>query len=201
MREIEFRGKRLDNGEWVYGNYCESLISGCFILCFKMGTKGVKHGFSISDNLVVYEVDYRTVGQFVRYGKNNIKIFKGDIVAESVAGEVIWDGEGVIVECPLGVVVWQDFTYNVLPVKKGKVKLKEGCKQHLDDINGFAELNISRHDGQFYKWDYLDVIGNIYENSILLDYKHQRDFTEEEAEKYNLALSKIAKYKKTIYIL
>ena len=25
MREIEFRGRRVDNKEWVYGYYCESI--------------------------------------------------------------------------------------------------------------------------------------------------------------------------------
>ncbi len=31
MREIEFRGKRIDNGEWVYGNLMQFEDSATFI--------------------------------------------------------------------------------------------------------------------------------------------------------------------------
>lgn len=36
MQYILFRGKRVDNGEWVEGYYYESKISGCFILSPKI---------------------------------------------------------------------------------------------------------------------------------------------------------------------
>lgn len=32
MRESEFRGKRIDNGEWVYGNLMQFEDSGTFIV-------------------------------------------------------------------------------------------------------------------------------------------------------------------------
>ena len=36
MREILFKAKRMDNGEWVEGYYYESKISGCYILTPKL---------------------------------------------------------------------------------------------------------------------------------------------------------------------
>lgn len=91
MREILFRGKRIDNGEWVEGSY--AFQYGCHEILLP-STDG-EYGF---DRYFIYP---ETVGQFTGLtDRNGKKIFEGDVVrhynnltdsTKYEVGKVFWD--------------------------------------------------------------------------------------------------------------
>lgn len=76
MREILFRGKRLDNGEWVYGDLLNHYDGGAEIFEHK---ETIFVGKKLEGRW--YFVDSKTISQFTGlYDRNDVKIFEGDIV-------------------------------------------------------------------------------------------------------------------------
>ena len=150
MREILFRGKRADNGEWVEGYYARESNHACFANELKYHqyiSKDVFMDWGLG-GLEQYEVIPETIGQYTGLcDKNGKKIFEGDIFRP-------FDNEIVVV-------TWIDY-YSTLGFL---------CRiEHTETKRG-KEITES-HDGWSMLCDYelsnLEIIGNVTDNPELL---------------------------------
>ena len=161
MREILFRGKRIDNGEWVEGCLLKVTLEGktahlIFGDNFSLIGGDVK---ALSHALV----DPDTVGQFTGLtDKNGKKIFEGDIVRygmiydfecylESLENPDAYDGEVCDHDIEVDVVEWcLGYDYPAFDLKK-----------HQFECNGLSQIMCGDYE--------YEIIGNIHDNPELLE--------------------------------
>ena len=146
MRYISFRGKRVDNGEWVYGYLVEMF--------------GVLNIIGKDNENIVYEIIPETVGQFTGLTDNNgNKIFEGDIVKYS-------DEEYY---CPeeytefIGEIVFEKGAFGIGCRKELPIDLDYWCDN--DNFVSLWELYWNLNCAQC-ELPMIEVIGNVFDNNL-----------------------------------
>jgi uncharacterized phage protein (TIGR01671 family) len=146
-REIIFRGKRLDNGEWVYG----SLLDGDIIVS---GSVDVDEDYIGLNEW--HSVHAETVGQFTGLkDKNDKKIYEGDIYKVTF-GQHFWVHEVRSLGGRFGNMLFGILLYdNVSSDESGEYYTN---KVRIHNLKSGKDV---------------EIIGNIYENAELLEEKNQ----------------------------
>jgi len=151
MREIKFRAQRVDGErDWVYGFYYEEYEQPNDI-CYTQGYIVDKEGD-------IWQVDPETVSEYIgRKDKKGKEIYGGDIVKAY---------HYEFKEKNIGIVIYKDFCYQLKQLKQSKQALEHG---YIDCIRYWSDGSHDWYSMEQYEKEDLEVIGNIHENSELLE--------------------------------
>ncbi len=158
MREIKFRGKRIDTGGWVFGGYHKHIVSTPCVIVPK-GEKPkpaercsliIESGFSdwnMPKPLWGHEVNPATVGQYTgMVDRNKKEVYEGDIVTILQTDEETF-------------------------IRKHEVKFLRGRWVYQKHCGGYEIVELGKLFSFLPTECYnrgLEVVGNIYDNPELL---------------------------------
>ena len=155
MREILFRGKNEDNGEWIYGLFCR--VGNTYANIVE------------NDTEVMYTVSTVTLGQYTGLtDKNDRKIFEGDIVKlfDIHVGEIVQECSAFGIGCR------QQIDYDYLASEIASVTGYDNSPMfcYNDNFVSLWELywNYNEENDEI---SVIEVIGNIHDNPELLEAK------------------------------
>jgi len=166
MREIKFRGKRIDNNEWIYGNiHFPNKIFRGVLICPNTTYGDIAPGMEDNDDFEEFKkhgavighyhkVNFLSVGQFTGlHDKNGKEIYEGDVLEIIDMVDVSTDPfeEPVSVkQCIIGEIIYNESLagFDIFVIERD-LHLKGYCL--MDDLQ-----------------DNYEIIGNIYENPELL---------------------------------
>lgn len=145
MKEYLYRGKRKDNGEWIYGR----LLYDDVIVPLNQEFE-IKGNTIYGCDLKAYIVIPKTVGQYIQLrDKNNHKIFEGDIVKQYITYHATNEDQ---FKTRIGYIAF----------------LQQECGFSLILSNSDVRIG-HRNTGSDYAVDInMEIIGNIYENPELM---------------------------------
>lgn len=160
MREILFKGKRLDNGEWVEGYFAKGkwyLNDNEMTVIFSKDLDFLPH----SEISSYYDVDPETVCQYTGLkDKNGKKIWEGDIVR--------FEGYGYMPEVETGEVVFSRGCFGVEYLSKLYKALGHNDKSfhRIGKTSKWTDMGASGIITYTY-----EVLGNIFDDPELLEAK------------------------------
>lgn len=154
MREILFKAKRLDNGEWVEGNliHCEDVDENCKAIIIPKTDAEMYEGIEgvYEDDLGFekwYKVDPTTLCQYTGLtDKNGRKIWENDIIT------ITLECDDYLNLSETGVVEYSYGQYEL------KVKTPDGQNAYSNLINKLSEAPFE-----------IEKLGNIFDNPELLE--------------------------------
>ena len=156
MRESLFRGKRVDTGEWVFGD----LLHNCDCVKIRENETEINH---VARSFPVLP---KTIGQYTGLTDKNglTKIFEGDVVKlfDIAIGEIVCECGAFGISC-------RQIDYDYLASEIASVT---GCDNtpmfcRNDNFVSLWEL-YSNYNEENSEISVIEVIGNIYDNPELL---------------------------------
>lgn len=158
-----FRGKRINNGEWVEGGFTLDAIDNPRITTKTKDKMG----------LIFHEVTPESVGQFTgMVDKKGVKIFEGDILSIKEYDNKSFDDDYILNNDEIDLFSLDDLRGDIMDLYISDISYNEGTFLYKSKNKGYYDSFICGLFGDMRLSQPIfdtEVIGNIHDNPELLN--------------------------------